>query len=207
MWYVCFAIALISYLLGGVNGAIIISQAVYHEDIRELGSKNPGFTNFKRIHGFGGTTFAVMAIDVLKTIAPVLTARLVMDGMYGEGQLGAAIALFCCMLGHSFPVWYRFQGGKAVLAALSGVWFVDWRMGLICFGLFAVILLTVKYMSVASMSFGILVPIVLALLGCQNWVTLSAMSLAGLLIVVRHYANIKRLMAGTESKFYLKSKK
>ena len=127
----CLAFAAFAYLLGGINGAIILSRLVYKEDIRQLGSKNPGFTNFKRLHGFAPATFGVMAIDICKTILPVLSARLVMGHFYNAAQLGAAAALLGCMLGHAFPVWYDFKGGKAVMTFLAGVWFVDWRAGLI----------------------------------------------------------------------------
>ena len=202
-----FAFAILAYLLGGVNGSIILSRLVYKEDIRELGSKNPGFTNFKRLHGFAPATFGVLAIDICKTILPVLAANLVMGHYYSAAQLGSAAALLGCMLGHAFPVWYGFKGGKAVLTFLAGVWFVDWRSGLICFAIFVIILFTVRFMSVASMSFAVLFPIVLFILGCRNPVTLVIMAVAGILVVARHHQNISRLKAGTESKFYLKKKK
>ena len=83
-----------------------------------------------------------------------------MQNAYGAGQLAAAMALFGCMLGHAFPVWYNFKGGKAVMTFLAGVWFVDWRAGLICFGIFVIILFTIRFMSVASMSFAVLFPVV-----------------------------------------------
>ena len=203
----CWAFAALAYLLGGINGSIILSRLVYKEDIRKLGSKNPGFTNFKRIHGFAPATFGVMAIDICKTILPVLLAKLVVDHSFGQGQLAAAAALLGCMLGHAFPVWYDFKGGKAVLTFLAGVWFVDWRAGLICFAIFVIILFTIRFMSVASMSFAVLFPIVLFILGCRNPVTLVIMAVAGILVVFRHHQNISRLKAGTESKFYLKKKK
>ena len=148
-----------------------------------------------------------MAIDICKTILPVLLAQLIMQSAYGEGQLAAAAALLGCMLGHAFPVWYDFKGGKAVMTFLAGVWFVDWRAGLICFAIFVTILFTVRFMSVASMSFAVLFPIVLFILGCRNVVTLIIMAAAGILVVARHHQNISRLKAGTESKFYLKKKK
>ena len=203
----CLAFAAFAYLLGGINGAIILSRLVYKEDIRQLGSKNPGFTNFKRLHGFAPATFAVMAIDICKTILPVLLAKLVMQHTYGAGQLAAAFALLGCMLGHAFPVWYNFKGGKAVMTFLAGVWFVDWRAGLICFAIFVTVLFTIRFMSVASMSFAVLFPVALFVLGCRNPITLVIMAAAGILVVARHHQNISRLKAGTESKFYLKKKK
>lgn len=207
LYFNCLAFAAIAYLFGGINGAIILSRLVYKEDIRQLGSKNPGFTNFKRLHGFAPATFGVMAIDICKTILPVLAARLAIEHLHGEAQLGAAAALLGCMIGHAFPVWYDFKGGKAVLTFLAGVWFVDWRAGLICFAIFVTILFTIRFMSVASMSFAVLFPVALFVLGCRNPITLAIMAVAGILVVVRHHQNIKRLREGTESKFYLKKKK
>lgn len=205
--------AICAYLLGGINGAIILSRAVYHEDIRDMGSGNPGFTNFKRIHGFGPATIAVMAIDIFKTIIPTVTFMLLFANLCdvsfleSEMQFGAALTVLFCMLGHVFPVWYGFRGGKAVLAYLSGIWFVDWRMGLICFGIFAVLLLTVKFMSLASMTFAFTAPIVLCLLGCPDWEVIVLTAILAVLVIVRHKDNILRLCRGTESKFYLSSKK
>ena len=199
--------ALSAYLLGGINGAIILSRLVYHEDIRTKGSGNPGFTNFKRVHGFCPATFAAMAIDIFKTIIPVVTFMLLFGHFFQNAQFGAVFTLLFCMIGHCFPVWYRFKGGKAVLAYLSGIWFVDWRMGLICFGIFVVILLTVKYMSLASMTFAFTSPIVLFLLGCKDWLVLVTAAVLSILVIARHHQNIVRLCKGTESKFTLKSKK
>ena len=204
--WLCVAAALSGYLLGGVNGAIILSRLVYHEDIRTKGSGNPGFTNFKRVHGFCPATFAAMAIDIFKTIIPVVTFMILFGHFGHSGQLGAVLTLLFCMLGHCFPVWYRFKGGKAVLAYLSGIWFVDWRMGLICFGIFVVVLLTIKYMSLASMTFAFTSPIVLALFSSPLEVVITA-SVLSALVIARHWQNIVRLCKGTESKFHLRSKK
>ena len=203
----CCISALCSYLLGGINGAIILSRLVYHEDIRTLGSGNPGFTNFKRIHGFCPATFAAMGIDIFKTIIPVVTFRVLFGAFGFSAQLGAVLSLLFCMIGHCFPMWYGFKGGKAVLAYLSGLWFVDWRMGLICFGIFVVILLTIKYMSLASMTFAFTSPIVLAILGCDGWEVIVTSAILSALVIARHHQNIVRLCKGTESKFTLRSKK
>ncbi len=203
----CIVSAVSAYLVGGINGAIILSRLVYHEDIRKLGSGNPGFTNFKRVHGFCPATFAAMAIDILKTIIPVLTFRILFGELCDEAQFGATFTLLCCMIGHCFPVWYKFRGGKAVMAYLSGIWFVDWRMGLICFGLFVLLLLTIRYMSLASISFAFSSPIVLAILGCDGWKVMTTSVILSALVIVRHRQNIVRLFHGTESKFTLKNKK
>lgn len=202
----CMISAISAYLLGGINGAIILSRVVYHEDIRTKGSGNPGFTNFKRVHGFAPATFAVMAIDIFKTIIPTLTFMLLFDHFCGEAKFGAAFTLLFCMLGHVFPVWYKFKGGKAVMAYLSGIWFVDWRMGLICFGIFLILLLTVRYMSLASMTFAFSAPIVLFIID-RDWKVIVLTAILAVLVIVRHKDNIIRLCKGTESKFSFFSKK
>ena len=144
-------IAVVSYLLGGVNGAIIMSRLVYHEDIRKSGSNNPGFTNFKRVYGLNAAAWSVMLIDILKTALPVFLSAVYMGIMYDDmWQFGAQFAGLFCMLGHCFPVWYGFKGGKAFIAGFATIWFVDWRMTLIAMAIFFAVLFIGKYMSVAS---------------------------------------------------------
>lgn len=196
-------IAVISYLLGGVNGAIIMSQLVYHEDIRKSGSNNPGFTNFKRVYGNNAVTWSVMLIDILKTAVPVFAAAVYMSMVYDMWQFGAQFAGLFCMLGHCFPVWYGFKGGKAFIAGFATIWFVDWRMTLIAMAIFFTVLFVGKYMSVASCTAALTCPIALFYLGSSNvWVEVLAVAAAAL-IIVRHYPNFIKLIHGTESKFSL----
>lgn len=199
--------AVVSYLLGGLNGAIILSNLVYKQDIRDYGSKNPGFTNFKRTYGNGIVTWLVMVFDILKTVIPVLLTALVMRQMFDMWQFGAQFSGLCCMIGHCFPVWYKFKGGKAFLTGFATIWFVDWRMALMAMALFLIVLFTLKYMSVASCTAAAFCPIALAFLGPSSiWVELMAIA-AALLVILRHYPNFVKLANGTESKFSLKSKK
>lgn len=197
----------VSYLLGGVNGAILASRLFHHEDIRQFGSKNPGFTNYKRVYGNGVVTWLVLVFDVFKTAVPVFLTALVMKENFGLWQFGAQFSGLCAMLGHCFPIWYKFKGGKGFLAGFATIWFVDWRMALVATGVFLIILFTVKYMSVASCSAALVCPIVLAFLQPQSiWVELLAIAAAAL-VILRHHENFAKLMKGTESKFSLSSKK
>lgn len=199
--------AVVSYLLGGLNGAIMLSKLVYKQDIREFGSNNPGFTNFKRTYGNGFVTWLVLIIDILKTALPVFLTALIMWINFDKWQLGAQFSGMFCMIGHCFPVWYKFKGGKAFIAGFATIWFVDWRMTLIAMAVFFILLFTLKYMSVASCSAAAVCPIALAFLGpACIWVELMAIFCA-LLVIVRHYPNFKKLANGTESKFSLSSKK
>ncbi len=203
----CVAGAVCGYLLGGVNGAILLSKFLYHEDIRARGSGNPGFTNFKRVYGLRPATVAVMLIDLCKTAIPVLLFRILFAHFCGMGQFGAAFVGLFCMLGHAFPVWYRFRGGKAFLAGAATVWFVDWRMGLISMAIFLLLLFAFRLMSLASICAAVSCPILLLILGYSTpWVPVIS-ALSALLVVVRHHANIRRLLSGTESRFSFGKKK
>ena len=199
-------IALLSYVAGGINGAIIMSKLIYHEDIRKSGSNNPGFTNFKRVYGLNAAAWAVLLIDILKTALPVFISAVYMSFEFDMWQFGAQFSGIFCMLGHCFPVWYGFKGGKAFIAGFATIWFVDWRMTLIAMAIFFLLLFTLKYMSVASCTAAFSCPISLFYLGYSNaWVEVLAVAAAAL-VIVRHYPNFVKLVHGTESKFSLSSK-
>ncbi len=199
-------IALLSYVAGGINGAIIMSKLIYHEDIRKSGSNNPGFTNFKRVYGLNAAAWAVLLIDILKTALPVFISAVYMSFEFDMWQFGAQFSGIFCMLGHCFPVWYGFKGGKAFIAGFATIWFVDWRMTLIAMAIFFLLLFTLKYMSVASCTAAFSCPVSLFYLGYSNaWVEVLAVAAAAL-VIVRHYPNFVKLVHGTESKFSLSSK-
>lgn len=199
-------IALLCYVAGGINGAIIMSKLLYHEDIRKSGSNNPGFTNFKRVYGLNAAAWSVLLIDILKTALPVFLSAVFMSFRYDMWQFGAQFAGLFCMLGHCFPVWYGFKGGKAFIAGFATIWFVDWRMTLIAMAIFFLLLFTLKYMSVASCTAALSCPISLFYLGYSDvWVEVMAVAAAAL-VIVRHYPNFVKLAHGTESKFSLSSK-
>ncbi len=200
-------IAVVSYLVGGVNGAIIMSRLVYHEDIRKSGSNNPGFTNFKRVYGLNAAAWAVLLIDILKTALPVFASAVFMNYAFDNmWQFGAQFSGLFCMLGHCFPVWYGFKGGKAFISGFATIWFVDWRMALIAMAIFFVVLFATKYMSVASCTAALSCPISLFYLGYTNvWVEVLAIAAAAL-VIIRHYPNFVKLAHGTESKFSFSSK-
>lgn len=199
-------IAIISYLVAGVNGAITASRIFHHQDIRELGSKNPGFTNYKRVYGNGIVTWLVMVFDILKAAVCVGIAAFIMERNFGLWQLGAAYAGLFCMLGHCFPIWYKFKGGKAFMTGFATTWFVDWRMALIAMAVFLLVLEVCKYMSVSSCIASITCPITLYFLGFSSWYVWGICLASALLVIARHKNNFVKLANGTESKFSVKSK-
>lgn len=192
-------VAAAAYLLAGLNSAIVLSRLIYHRDIRQEGSKNPGFTNFRRVFGPKYAWF-VFALDLLKGAAASVLAGLLFRAYWNDWQLGVAFAGVFGVLGHAYPVWYGFRGGKGFLVCLSTIWFIDWRAGAIATAVLVVLLLTTKYMSLSTMLaltsgavsaalFGASLPVCLLYAGCV------------LFVVVRHRENIVRLAHGTESKF------
>lgn len=198
--------AAVSYLIGGINPAIIFSKLIYRKDIRTLGSHNPGFTNFKRVFGSRYAWF-VFSLDIFKGILLCLIFCPLFKEYAGSYQLGAAYAGFFGMIGHCFPVWYRFKGGKGFLVGTSVIWFIDWRAGLVALCIMLILLLTVKYMSLSVIVAGISCPVSLIILGADSTAVVLLIVAAVALIIGRHSGNIKRLINGTESKFTLLDKK
>ena len=141
-----------------------------------------------------------------ETALPVFISAVYMSFEFDMWQFGAQFSGIFCMLGHCFPVWYGFKGGKAFIAGFATIWFVDWRMTLIAMAIFFLLLFTLKYMSVASCTAAFSCPVSLFYLGYSNaWVEVLAVAAAAL-VIVRHYPNFVKLVHGTESKFSLSSK-
>ena len=197
--------AVCGYLVGCANLAIPLSRVIYHQDIRQLGSGNPGFTNFKRVFG-GKYAWFVFAFDLLKGGAVCLVFGLRFRALGFDFQLGAAFTGLFAMLGHSFPATFGFKGGKGFLVLLSELFVIDWRAGLIAFLVMAALVLTLKYMSLATMSGLALGAVCLFLFGAiVPAAVLYALCVA--FMIWRHKENIRRLIKGTESKFSLSGRR
>lgn len=206
--------AIPAYLMGSVNGALIVSKVFYRKDIRKYGSGNPGLTNFYRVFGKGGALLVVF-IDVFKTIAPVVfggwlfgryTNMALSDvwlfGRFFEVSLfGQAIAGFFVMLGHCYPIYYGFRGGKGVMACGAILIVLDWRLALISWGAFIIIAAATRFVSLGAMVGGALFPISQLLLGLGGHWEVAASAICAILLIARHNQNIARLIRGEESKF------
>ena len=197
--------AVCGYVIAGMNPAIALSKAIYKKDIRECGSKNPGFTNFKRTFG-NKWAWLVLILDLSKAAVVVGLFAWLLSRQGGDFQLGAAYTGMFCMLGHAFPFQFKFKGGKGFLVCLSTMYVIDWRVGLIATGIMVILLLITKYMSLSTTLAMLLCPILLIPFGASVPVILMALACA-VFMAVRHKENFKRLIKGTESKFILKSKK
>jgi len=203
-----------AYLLGNVNGAIIASKYLYRKDIRNFGSGNPGLTNFYRVFGKGGTLLVIL-IDAFKTIAPVIfggwlfgkytnmaQSEIWLFGrFFGVSLFGQTISGFFVMLGHCFPVFYKFKGGKGVMAAGAILLVLDWRVALISWGSFIILTALTRYVSLSAMIGSSLFPVAQLLLGLGGFWEIAASVMCVALLIARHGGNIERLIKGEESKF------
>lgn len=202
----CLAVAVGSYLLGSISWAVIISKVFFHQDVRNFGSGNAGMTNVLRTFGKGAAALVTLG-DFSKSIVTVLLSRVAFAHLFGALPFDVGyIAGICTMLGHMFPLYFGFKGGKGVLTALGMIFIIDWRVFLIVLGLGLILLFTTRIMSVASIFGALAYPFVSYAvdkveLGAVSPVDLACSVLIGLIIIYMHRVNIKRLLNGTEYKF------
>lgn len=214
--------AVISYLLGSCNSSIIVVRLLKHEDIREHGSKNAGLTNTLRCYGKGPAALTLIG-DLAKGIVAVLLSQLVCRLILGsdfsekyfiDAQAIGYIAGFFAILGHIFPIYYGFKGGKGVLVASSVLIIIDPLTFAIVIPFFILVVIITKYVSVGSISAAVAYPIITF---CVNYfargdalnkaLLYTAFTVCtGILLIYMHRANIQRLKAGTENKFSIKKK-
>jgi glycerol-3-phosphate acyltransferase PlsY len=186
------------YLLGSIPFGLIAGRLA-GVDIRQHGSRNIGATNVWRVCGwkFG---LPVFLLDVGKGVGAVFIGRWTALQWGGLADWAMVAGAMACILGHSFPVWLRFKGGKGVATSLGAIIGLMWEVSLIVFGLWAVLFLSTRYVSLASVIAAAAFPVVAFLLGASP-PFLGFAILAATLVIVRHKANIQRLLAGTENRF------
>ena len=196
------AVVLGSYLLGSLSFAVIVSRLMGLSDPRSYGSKNPGATNVLRS---GNKQAAVLTLlfDALKGWLPVW-AVLHFGSAWGLGASVAALAGLAAFLGHLYPVFFRFQGGKGVATAVGVLVGVNPLLALASLATFGIVLFFSRFVSLASMVAAVFAPAYFLLGDGVAWQASAAevlsLALMGLLLIWRHRENINRLLAGTESK-------
>ncbi len=191
---------LVSYLLGCFNGSVMTSHFIIRDDVRQHGSGNAGLTNFYRTYG-ARYALCVIVCDMGKTVLACLIGGYLMHWVVGDWTLGLLIAGIGCELGHMFPVFFGLRGGKGILSGGVLVLLLDWRVALIAWGLFAVLWLTTRYVSLGSIAATASMPVSVFLLMGHNWLYTVLSAAIAALVIWCHRGNIQRLLTGTEKKF------
>lgn len=191
------AAIVVAYLIGSLSFAVIISRAMGLSDPRSYGSGNPGATNVLRS---GNKKAAVLTLlfDALKGTVPVLLASWLAPRFgWGDGTL--ALVGLAAFLGHLWPVFFRFQGGKGVATAVGVLLALVPLTGLACIGLWLLLAYTTRYSSLAAIIAAVAAPVIQLMVGGVS-ALIAPIALMSLLLVWRHEGNIRKLLAGTESK-------
>jgi glycerol-3-phosphate acyltransferase PlsY len=183
----------VAYLIGSVSSAIIVCRIMGLSDPRKQGSRNPGATNVLRIGGKKAALITLLG-DLLKGVIPVLVAR-----ELGFDTNALALIAFAAFLGHLFPLFFRFEGGKGVATALGCLIALNWPTSLCWGATWLIIALLFRYSSLASLTASLLAPLYIWLLTQNNAYAIS-ISVMSLLLFVRHKQNIRNLLTGKESR-------
>jgi len=208
-WFIFLLAAVIAYFCGCFNGAVIVSKYILRDDVRNHGSGNAGLTNFHRTFG-GPLTFVVILCDVLKAVVALLVSVALFRAFIMNDPIVIAFAKYWaglfCLLGHMFPCMFHFKGGKGILSGGTIAIMIDWRVALVVWGGFLILVLLFRYVSLGSVWAGASFPFATWFVFNDLILTIFGFLLGGL-VVYMHRANIKRLLAGQENKFSLHKKK
>jgi glycerol-3-phosphate acyltransferase PlsY len=182
-------VGIIAYLIGSISSSILIGK-LYGIDIRNYGSGNAGTTNTLRTMGKKAGA-AVFLIDALKGVLAVIIGRLIL------GDMGAGIAMVLVMIGHNYPIFFGFRGGKGVATAIGAITTVSPAIGAIIILIGCLVVLLTRYISLASITVAILLPFITYFIDKKYIIPIL---FAIVLVIYKHKSNISRLLAGTESK-------
>ena len=222
-WYVLPVAALVAYLCGSVNFAILISRIFTKDDIRNYGSGNAGATNMLRAKGpglaaltmVGDLLKAVVAVEFSRWFAGACAVPTAAEGVLIDPVFAAAyVAGVFCIIGHLYPVFFGFRGGKGVVATLGMYLVLEWKMAILCLGVFIIVVALTKWVSLGSLC-GVLPIAPLTFLSTYVLADTSLFTAlfctvlgasVTLIVFIKHASNIRRLLDGTESKISFKKK-
>ena len=198
MWVRLLITVVVAYFLGNLNGAFLMYKLFAHEDIRKSGSGNAGLTNFMRKFGPAKGIW-VLLIDIGKAVLACLIGKFLFAPL-GSAKEGLMLGALAVSLGHDFPVFLGFHGGKGIVCGFSVALCADWRCALIILVVFAISLYVTRYVSLSSILGAAAFCVSFVVLHWSEPVVAVIGVLIGLLAIFMHRANIKRLIAGTEKK-------
>ncbi len=198
---------IVAYLIGSISFSVIISKKMAGFDVREKGSKNAGSTNVLRTVGKKAAAITLVC-DILKGVIAILIAFIV--GKIAKDinpALLVQIAAICVVVGHTFPIFFKFKGGKGVATSLGIILLLNWQIGLICLVFALILMILTRMVSLGSISAAILFP-VLTIFITENYLVPGNYIVFGILlaafVVYNHRANVKRILTGTENKLSFK---
>ena len=205
-------IGIIAYLIGSISFSVIISKKMAGFDVREKGSKNAGSTNVLRTVGKKAAVITLLC-DVLKGVVAVLIAYIVgkfVNDVNVNKAILVQVAALCVVIGHTFPIFFKFKGGKGVATSLGIVLLLNWQIGLICLVFALVLMILTRMVSLGSISAAILFP-VLTIFITENYLVEGNYIIFGILlaafVVYNHRANVRRILTGTENKLNFNKEK
>lgn len=205
-------IAVIAYLIGSINFSIILSKRMAGFDIREKGSGNAGTTNMLRAVGKKAAVITLIC-DILKGVVSILIAVLAGKIVKNlDNALLVQLAGIFVIIGHTFPIFFKFKGGKGIATSLGVLLMTNWQIGLICLVFALVLMALTKMVSVGSIAAAILFPILVAFIdqnyivptSNSNWSYLVFSIIVALLVIFNHRANVQRILNGTENRLSFK---
>ena len=206
------AVAVLSYLLGCINGAIATSHIFYHDDVRRHGSGNAGLTNFYRNYGAKCAPM-VIAFDMLKAVGAVLLGNYFLGYLLGWGAAGKYFGALFCVIGHMFPVFYGFKGGKGVLVAGGAILAVQPILLPVLTVVFLLCLVPTGMVSLGSIAMAASYPVLTLIYGLLKGfaaddliVCVVGAAIMGGMVIWMHRANIQRIREGKEYRFGSKHK-
>ena len=204
-------VAILAYLLGSISFSVIISKKMAGFDVREKGSGNAGSTNVLRTVGKKAAIITLIC-DILKGVVAILIALLAGKIIQGlDNALLVQIAGVFVILGHTFPVFFRFKGGKGIATSLGVLLMINWQIGLICLVFALILMILTRRVSIGSIAAAILFPVLVLFINqnyivaeSTNWSYLIFSIIVAIFVIFNHRSNIKRILNGTESKISLK---
>ena len=205
-------VAVIAYLIGSINFSIILSKRMAGFDIREKGSGNAGTTNMLRAVGKKAAVITLIC-DILKGVVSILIAVLAGKIVKNlDNALLVQLAGIFVIIGHTFPIFFKFKGGKGIATSLGVLLMTNWQIGLICLVFALVLIALTRMVSVGSIAAGILFPVLVAFIdqnyivptSNSNWSYLIFSIIIALLVIFNHRENIQRILNGTENKISFK---
>ena len=213
MLLACIITIVLAYLIGSINTSIIISK-IKKNDIRTHGSGNAGATNMLRVMG-KTAAIAVVAGDAIKAFLVSILSGAIADYFgipYPQNLVLKYLALIFVVVGHDFPVYFGFRGGKGIVTSVAVIFCVDWRLGIIVLGVGVIAIVLTRFVSLGSLIGCILFPLACYIRYMDTPISYETMviipaTILGILGIIRHSNNIKKLMAGTERKIGEKSDK